>query len=134
MPPVLPDYQTSAGAHCVASAVQRTDLVLLNLILLPQLAVLVVEEDSLEDMVLERLGVVQLVLESSAVEAHFLQNQHEDEILSGTETLLTSFFGSSGNCLMRYIGWNSASPFFTLAESSRPPTVETACCLSNSTV
>jgi len=35
--------------------------------------VLVVEEDGLEDMVLVRLGFVELVLESGAIETHFLE-------------------------------------------------------------
>jgi len=34
--------------------------------------VLVVEEDGLENVVLVRLGLVKLILESGAVEAHFL--------------------------------------------------------------
>lgn len=49
-----------------------TDFVLLDLILRPGIGVFVVEEDSLEDMVFKRLGLVQLILEGGTIEAHLL--------------------------------------------------------------
>lgn len=52
-----------------------TDFVLLDLVLLPGVTVLVVEEDSLKDVIFEWLLVVQLVLEVGAIETHFLRGE-----------------------------------------------------------
>jgi hypothetical protein len=74
------DTAGATSPHGLSSAeVERgiwyslTDTLLLDLVLLPQLLVLIVQEDSLEDVVLEWLGLVELILESRAIEAHFLK-------------------------------------------------------------
>jgi hypothetical protein len=60
MPPILSDYHQLRVQIWEESL---TDAFLLDLVLLPCVLVLVVEEDGLEDMVLERLGLVELILE-----------------------------------------------------------------------
>ena len=94
---------------------------------------LVVKEDSLEDVIFEWLLVVQLVLEVGAIETHFLRSELIERV-TRQSIMLTSFRASAGTCLIMYIGWNDSLPFLNLAESSLRPTVEIAWSSSKSIV
>jgi hypothetical protein len=63
-----PDKWYDKGVMCptvtqLMPPILSNDSLLLDLVLLPSVLVLVVEEDGLENMVLERLGLIELILE-----------------------------------------------------------------------